>query len=313
MMLEKVKVNYKNLFVGSIFISLACGCWAYSFVIPLVLKNYSSSEISIFRYLFYGFFSGILYFTKSKKERVSIKDWLIAFIFALIGNTLYYFILIIGIDFAGAGISVAIAGMVPITVALLGNIVLKEFKFSKILFPLLISLCGLLIINYNNFIIDGNFSKKSLLGIVACIISLMLWTLYGVANSEFMKKNENIDSEKWTNMIGIMCFVQAIIWGGLELKFNSHNFGRFTTPNNIYVLCFWTASLGIISSWLATIMWNIGSKKLPVTLAGQVIVMEPICGLIYVFLVQGTIPSYTELIGYTICILGVILTLKRVQ
>lgn len=312
-MLEKEKDNYKNLFMGSIFISVACACWAYSFIVPIVLKNYSSSEISIFRYLFYGFFSGIFYLTKNKKGEVSLKEWFIAFIFALIGNTLYYSILIIGIDFAGAGISVAIAGMVPITVALLGNLILKEYKMSKIIFPLFISLCGVMIINYTNFISGGNFTKKSFLGIVACIISLILWSCYGVANSEFLKKNRNIDSAKWTNMIGIMCFVQAIIWGGLELKFNSNNFCNFTNVSNIFILCFWTASLGIISSWLATIMWNIGSEKLPVTLAGQIIVMEPICGLVYVFLVQRIIPSYTELIGYTICILGVILTLKKIK
>ncbi len=305
---------YSNLAFGIFFVSIACACWAYAFIIPIILKSFLPSQIAIFRYFFYGIFSLIIFLYSNKGKSYSLKVWIVAFLLALTGNVLYYYMLIIGINYAGAQVAIPIGGMIPITVAIIGNIFLKEFSFSKVFVPLLMSFLGLVIINFTYFSIKRDLTHVSALGLLACFTSLILWSVYGVSNSFFLKKNQYIDSSTWTSMIGIMSLLQAIIWGSLEMSFNTKNFiNQFKSLYNVTYLCFWAATLGILSSWLGTIAWNIGSKRLPVTLAGQIIVMEPIFGLIYIFILKGSLPTTTEFIGYFICILGIVLTLKRIQ
>ena len=41
--------------------------------------------------------------------------------------------------------------------------------------------------------------------------------------------------------------------------------------------------LGAIGTWLAFIFWNYGAKRVPVALAGQMLILEVIFGLILVY------------------------------
>lgn len=296
---------------GIVFVTIACACWAYAFIIPVILASHNPAQIVIYRYLFYGVFSLAL-FSASKKKRFSLKIWLTAFVLALTGNVLYYFFLIIGINLAGPEIAIPIGGMIPVTVALLGNITLREFTYSKIFLPLTIMFGGLLLINFGRFTIRGDMGPFFLIGLVACFTSLALWSWYGVQNAAFLKRNHDIAPSEWTNLVGIMTLVQVLVWGGIEGCINPGRVFHFAGTSTMISFLFWCATLGILSSWLGTATWNFGAQKLPVTVAGQIIIMEPIFGVLYVYLLKGTVPVLVELVGFVICFFGIFLTLKRI-
>lgn len=222
-------------------------------------------------------------------------------------------ILIIGIKYVGPEIAIQIGGMIPVSVAILGNLILKEFPFTEILIPILISLTGLIFLNYFHLTTSNEFSVRFVLGLVACLGALILWSLYGVYNADFLKKNQHIAASTWTNMLGIMTLLQVMTWGFLGIIFIPHTSSHLKELKDIVNLCLWTASLGIIASWLGTTAWNTGSKMLPITLAGQLIVIEPILGLFFVFLLKGELPNIFQFLGFSTCFLGIILTLKKIQ
>src|SRR5690606_24736813 len=132
-------------------------------------------------------------------------------------------------------------------------------------------------------------------------------------NAGFLKRNSEMNSSAWTNMIGIMSLLQVALWGMTTALSNGVEEFNFGTSREFAYFCFWTASLGIISSWLGTMTWNIGAKKLPVTLAGQFIVMEPLFGLVYVFIHKGQLPTLLEFAGFSLCMIGILLTLRKIQ
>lgn len=302
-----------NLLSGISFVSIACACWAYAFIVPIFLYEYDSSQIALFRYLFYGALSLFLFMAAKGNKSFPLKYWAMAFFLSLTGNVLYYYLLIIGINLTGPEVAIPIGGMMPITVAILGNLLLREFSLSKILLPLSVSFVGLLLVNFSYFPFSNGLSNSAATGLLACVASLLLWSWYGVTNAGFLKRNSEINSSTWTNMIGIMSLLQVAIWGIATALLNGVDEYNFGTPKDFAYFCFWTASLGIISSWLGTLSWNIGAKKLPVTLAGQFIVMEPLFGLVYVFIYKGQLPTLLEFSGFSLCIFGILLTLRKIQ
>ncbi|MFC4622673.1 DMT family transporter [Comamonas nitrativorans] len=295
------------------YVSVACACWAYAFVVPIFLHGYSPTQIAIARYFFYGMLSVVLFFTASGRKRFPLKYWLMAFFLGLTGNVLYYYLLVIGINLTGPEIAIPIGGMMPVAVAILGNWLLKEFPLSKIAMPLTVSFVGLLFVNFTYLPAGEGVSGGAVFGILASCASLMLWSWYGVTNAAFLKRNSDINSSTWTNMIGIMSLVQVLMWGGVDYFYFGYTQIPSIATKDFLSFCLWTASLGIVSSWLGTMAWNIGAKKLPITLAGQFIVMEPLLGLVYVFLYKGKLPTILEMAGFAVCILGIVLTLRKIQ
>lgn len=71
------------------------------------------------------------------------------------------------------------------------------------------------------------------------------------------------------------------------------------------------AALGVVVSWGGTTLWNQASERLPVSLAGQLIVFETISGLTYVFIAESRTPPALELLGITALLGGVLLGIHR--
>ena len=56
---------------------------------------------------------------------------------------------------------------------------------------------------------------------------------------------------------------------------------------------------------LGTLCWNESSQRLPTALAGQLIVFETLAALAYAFILRGTWPETTTLLGIGLLIAGV--------
>ena len=71
----------------------------------------------------------------------------------------------------------------------------------------------------------------------------------------------------------------------------------------------WSATLGLLSSWLATWLWNLASGRIPGEMLGYLIVSETVFGLIYAMLAAWHLPSSLEILGIVLLIGGVVLGL----
>jgi drug/metabolite transporter (DMT)-like permease len=69
-------------------------------------------------------------------------------------------------------------------------------------------------------------------------------------------------------------------------------------------------AIGILLSWVATVLWNVASLALPVSLTAQLIVVGTIAGVVLVHVVTMTWPNLWELSGLAVSTAGVLLAVR---
>jgi drug/metabolite transporter (DMT)-like permease len=309
--------NYlrSSLFIGFLYALGANLLWGLAFVIPKLLSSFTSIEITLGRYLFYGIVSlGILLWVERKSLRNYRNIWFTALLFAFAGNIGYYFFVVFGIKYIGASVTTLVIGVLPITVSLYGNWLRREYPFSRLFTPIVLIFLGLIIVN----LLGINWSQGSeeitvpqrLLGLLSSFTALVLWTWYGVANSIFLKNHPYLSSSTWSTLIGISTlFLVLITMVMMALSGNGlANIERYIRlDDDLLLFLFGSLILGIAVSWFGTLLWNKASALLPVSLVGQLIVLETISGLTYVFIADFKLPSALELFGILMIIGGVLL------
>jgi drug/metabolite transporter (DMT)-like permease len=70
---------------------------------------------------------------------------------------------------------------------------------------------------------------------------------------------------------------------------------------------FWLLNLGLAigASWLGNGLWNAASKRLPLTLSGQMIVFETLFALLYAFIYDHRLPRPLEITAIALLVAGV--------
>ena len=66
----------------------------------------------------------------------------------------------------------------------------------------------------------------------------------------------------------------------------------------------------ILSAWLATILWNVASRRLSASLCGQLIVSETLFALAYSFAWDGRWPTAWQAAAVVLFTLGILASIK---
>jgi drug/metabolite transporter (DMT)-like permease len=306
----------KTGFVPGLVAGIAANLlWGLVFLVPVLLADFSPVAITIGRFATFGLVSAFFLLATRSWGSIPHLAWPSAFLFALIGNVGYYVLLVQGVALAGAPIVAVIIGILPVTVALAGYFREPPFGFGRLVLPLGAIAAGLLIVNFYEVDWSGANPQglvPQLLGLACAFAALGLWTWYGVANAHFMKAHPDLPSSLWTNMVGVATLALSIgllpfmlsgngpLVSGAPLDWAS--FGRLALGGLV---------LGLLASWVSTLLWNKASRSLPVSLAGQLIVFETLSGLFYVFIAKGHMPPLFEFGGFALVILGVLLSIRQ--
>ncbi len=288
--------------------------WGIAFIAPEFVPKYSSVEVALGRYLFYGIISLSILVTREPGAfaRYPRKIWLTALLFAIIGNLGYYGLVVIGIRLIGSPPAALIIGTLPVTVALVSNLFRREFPFSRLILPTLLILSGLILINTLGTQNSGGGASGGwtlFLGLASVISALALWTWYAVANAAFLKTHSQLSGSLWSTMIGVMTILLAVLTALAIMVFvpGVIDEGRYTTlgPDLVGFVVV-SLVLGIAVTWGGTLLWNKASTLLPTPLAGQLIVIETVSGVAYAFLLQLHLPSALQLLAIALIIGGVL-------
>ncbi|USD66449.1 DMT family transporter [Vibrio sp. SCSIO 43136] len=284
--------------------------WGMAFLIPYILPEVNPMVIAFGRYMVYGLVSLVLILLARKSwDKLSNNQWMTAFTLAFSGNVGYYLFLTSSIHYSGITISALIVGILPVSLIIVGNFVEKEYSFKSLVVPVALILSGMVTLSISN--IESGRSNNLLEGALFAFISLVLWTYYGVKNADFLKKNPNVSSNSWSLAIGVCCLTQSIIALPILIVFtNTMDFSTGTGGGHFTQIIAACLFLGVVVSWLATILWNQTSRYLPVALAGQLIVFETISGLIYGFIADERLPNSGEFAAIVLVILGVVSGLR---
>lgn len=303
-----------NIPIIGIFYAVAADLvWGLAFVIPKLLSTYSAVEIAFGRYLTYGIISLII-FGFSKKTAIDLNLWRRALLFAFCGNIGYYFFLVLAIQLTGGTIATLVIGVLPISISLYGNWLNREFNFIKVWPSVCLIFIGIVAINYSH-IINNNEQEWNYNGFACSLIALALWTWYGVANAQFLKDNPRISPANWASITGIATLCLLPVFTSVSILFipEAINVGSIFYSSSSWQFLIGSIILGVVVSWIGTMFWNRASHLLPVSLAGQLIVGETLCGLGYVFFIDVRLPYFFEWIGIIIILSGVLFGIRTIN
>jgi drug/metabolite transporter (DMT)-like permease len=289
--------------------------WGLGYLIPVLLSAFNPVAITVGRYLSYGLVSLVIVLCAGRGLRYRARIWWTAIQFAIGGNVVYYFSIVLGVSLVGAPVVAVILGTLPVTVTLYANRRHRDYPFRTLIPALALIGFGLLVVNALEVDwsgLGGRSVGDQLLGIGCAVLSLVLWTWFSVANSTFLRANPQISSAEWSTVIGVVTLVLSVVSIPVLLVGSGVLASETAAPRSSWWwLVVGGVILGVVVSWFATLLWNQASVLLPMSLAGQLIVFETLSGLGYVFAVTGRVPPLLEFAGIAMVIGGVLMGLRR--
>lgn len=290
--------------------------WGLAFVLPQSLTQVSTLGLVTGRYLVYGLLSAVLVIPRWKRLRwlMDRSAVLTALAFAFAGNIGNYYLLAWGISRLGAPVGAATIACLPVTAALYGNWRRREFPFRRLLAPIVLTLGGLALINVKPLSqAGGSGSGPSRLLALACLLAaLALWTWFTVHNAEFLKTRTGFSAAGWSTCVGVGTLpfaVVAVVVMGLSGLGSPVAHGH----RGLLALVLGSLVLGIPTTWGGAALWNRASALLPVSLSGQLIVLQTVMGFAYTCAFVVRWPALLEIAGFALLLVALPLAVRKMR
>jgi len=301
---------------GIVYALAACFIWGLIFIVPQFMTGFSSIEVALGRYLFYGVVS-LLIFAQAQwrmRKRYSGAVWLKAFYFSLISTIGYYTFVVLSLRFSTPSVCALILGISPITIAFYGNWMQRETTFKSLIFPSLLILLGLIAINIPHFQAAGKLFYSHGAGLACGFVALLAWSWYVVANARFLKEHQQVRSSDWCTLIGVATFFWVLLFALVIAAFfqeELHLKKYITLSIDLTRFLIGSAILGVLCSWVGAWAWNRASLRLPVSLAGQLTIFETLFGVLFIFILQQQMPPAIEAVGIGVMLLAITLGVRQ--
>ena len=308
-----LEVVWVYMLKGFLLVLCACSMWGLNFVLPGLMPGFSPIEVTLGSFFFLGILSCFLIFRKGNHKWHSIPRnlWVQAALYALVGNIIYCFFLVTGLRYSNASVIALLIGLSPITISFYGNWRQKECKNRQLIIPSLLIGMGLICVNWEAFFsLSGQAGWEYAFGLLCGILSLIAWNWYVVANAHFLKLHPTFSLSDWSNMIGVGTFAWVLIITPIFLATSNFDdlrkYSQFGP--SVYYFLAGILVLGLVCYWLGFYLWNRGSQKLPVPLAGQLTIFETIFGILFYYLLDASLPTSLQFLGMVTTLAGVCLS-----
>jgi len=298
---------------------LAAGAfWGMIFVMPRWLAEFSPVELALGRYLAYGLITLVLLMPRLSGllRRLTRDDCRVLLRHALAGNIVYYLLLSTGVQLAGVAAASLIIGLLPLSVTLLGRRDHGALPLRQLAWPLALVVAGITCINVDVFThakAGGQPWPMVALGMACAFGALLCWTWYAVDNARFLKRNPHFSSGEWSSLYGISSGLIALVIALVALAiFHGDVTGAAAVATGRDWTVFWivNALLALGASVIGNHLWNVASRKVPLTLSGQLILFETLFALLYGFIYKQQLPRALEVAAVVLLIAGVMWSVR---
>jgi drug/metabolite transporter (DMT)-like permease len=297
---------------------LAGALWGMVFVAPVFLSAFSPLEMACGRYIAYGLIAASVMAARLPPllRRLDRSDIVAMVKHALAGNIVYYMLLALGVKFAGVAATSLIIGVLPISVTLIGHKDHGSVPLKQLTWPLLLVAAGITCINVDVFTHDsGNGMPLAwkLLGVLCAAGALACWTWYSVDNARYLKRNPHFSSGEWSALYGVSSGLIALVIALVALVFfHGDVTGAAGAASGRDWGLFWlvNAVIALGASAIGNHVWNIASRKVPLTLSGQLILFETLFALLYGFIYKQQLPRTLEVAAMLLLVAGVMWSVR---
>lgn len=281
--------------------------WGTTFMAPLLVPQYSNTDLTVGRYLASAVFAlGFLLFTacRGRLRLPTARQALDALWLSLLGYTGYYLLLVWAIEAAGAALPALVIGTIPLWLMLLGKP--QHLRWLTLLPGLVLTAAGLALMMAQSEPAKGLGGAGLWTGLGWAVLAMASWTAFGLLNARWMRQHPEVDSTLWANWLGVAAGVGSLaLWlvAGSDVRVLAQrsDFGQFV------LVC---AVTGIGAAWVASVLWNVASRRLSTSLAGQLIVSETVFALVYAFAWDGAWPAPLQLLACVLFVAGILASIR---
>ncbi|SHG65728.1 DMT family transporter [Massilia sp. CF038] len=297
---------------------LAGAMWGMVFIVPELLPAFTPVELAVGRYTAYGAiaFGLMLPRLKGLFGRLERSDYAALLRHALAGNIVYYMLLALGVKLAGVAPTSLIIGVLPIAVTLMGRKDHGALPLKSLALPLIIVAIGIACINLDVFqqaqLADAR-PGHILLGLLCATGALLCWSWYAIDNARYLKRNPHFSSAEWSALYGLASGIIALVIGVLCLAvWHDAVTGAAGAASGRNWTMFWITNtlLALGASVIGNHLWNIASRRVPVTLSGQLILFETLFALLYGFIYVHRLPRPLEIAAMALLTVGVVWSVR---
>lgn len=297
---------------------LAGAMWGMVFIVPELLPAFSPIELAVGRYIAYGVIALGLVFPRlsSLFARLTRSDYATLLRHSLSGNIVYYMLLALGVKLAGVAPTSLIIGILPISVTLMGRKDHGALPLGRLALPMLVVAAGIACINIDIFSRSHGGSGggvQTLLGVLCAFGALLCWSWYALDNARFLKREAHFTSAEWSALYGMASGAVALVLGTLAFViWHGEVTGAAGAASGRDWTVFWITNglLALGASVIGNHLWNIASRRVPITLSGQLILFETLFALLYGFVYAGRLPRALEIAAIGLLIVGVMWSVR---
>jgi drug/metabolite transporter (DMT)-like permease len=302
----------QSMMLGIIAAVLAAVSWSLSFIVPFVIGNYSVFDFTLVEFVFSGVLSvGLLWRNARSVRLLRPTDWLAACSLGIIGYVGYFLAVMGAAVYAGPVIAPAFLGLVPVVLAVAGNLRERTVPWNSLALPLSLATVGLLLVNASDLAKSGPLEMRSFaLGVPLAILAVTLWTTFGLMNQSALAKRPEMDAGVWTALIMAGAGLAMLVFIPVGLLFGVFEIPRLGLNwDPAGPLLLWAGALAIFANLGGAMAWTFASQRLPVALSAQLITMEPASAMVLGLVVHRRLPSVTEVLGMVVLLSGVVIAI----
>jgi drug/metabolite transporter (DMT)-like permease len=298
---------------------LAGAFWGMVFIAPKLLPVFSPWELAIGRYLAYGLvaFVAALPLMRRIARKLTRPDCIALLRQAFTGNLLYYVLLAFGVQLAGVGPTSLIIGILPISVTLMGRRDHGAVPIARLAWPLLVVAAGIACINIDLFAGNGGGAHGAVAGeavrsawqkaagVLCAVGALICWTLYAVDNARYLQRNPQYSGNEWSALYGLSTGLVSVCLAAVGWLVAGDALAAPGSGRDWQWFWMVNAAVALGASLIGNNLWNISSRRLPLTLSGQMIVFETLFALAYGFVFDHRWPRPLEIAAIVLLMVGV--------
>lgn len=275
--------------------------WALNFsVVKASLSEIDPYSFNSIRFLLASGLIWLIIFWKKAWFSIPRKDWIPLILIGLIGNLLYQWLFIVGIDLTLSANAAVMLGTIPIWIAIFSHFFTDEKMNLMKLIGVILAFAGVAAI-----VAGGDnplsFVSDTFTGDVIIVFAAITWAVYTIRSKRFLQNYTPLQFS------GVMTTVGAVFLTGL----------MFISP----VSTEWSAvSLpayggmvysGALSIGLAYLIWNNGIVEVGPVKTSVYQNLVPVLGLIFgiVLLNESLMP--VQYAGSAVVVLGIVITRRR--
>lgn len=291
---------------GIIFAILACALWGGTIVAPWFIPEFNPILISSVRFVLYGLISLLVALPTLKQliKKLDKADIYKLIQLSIAGNILYFACIGTAVQFAGITMTSLINGLMPVSIAFLGRGEQSSLPFSQLKLPLCIVAFGLILINFIPDVFLGVHSStgQRIFGMACVVTAVGSWSWFAIHNARYLKESA-FNSREWSSLMGIMTGLIALPAGIFTVILMPKTWFLQQSTEQWMTFVMVCLFLAIAGSWIANALWSASTRRLPISLGGQLMVFETLFACSYSYVFAGRFPSSLEAIAIG-CILG---------